>query len=299
MSADYATGWVDDPGEVEIVAQQQPYYSFSETPAGATVSTVSKVFLWKAWEKVIGKPFPNRDQGSYGTCVSFGTVAAIECTTACQSLAGTLEDVRDLAQEIVYAGSRVEVGGGRFSSDGSIGAWAAEFVRKWGVLDRGVFLNGKYDLRVYSGQLARKWGAPRAGVPDELEPSIRQYPVKTITKVTTFDDACKALSAGYGIAISSSIGYQMQRDQDGFAKAGPRWDHCMALIGFQLGKRPGGFIQNSWGGSAHTGPRGAGDPPSGGFWADAENIEKALKMGDSWAFSSVVGFPARVIPWYL
>jgi hypothetical protein len=73
----------------------------------------------------------------------------------------------------------------------------------------------------------------------------------------------------------------------------------MAILGFQLGKRPGAFIQNSWGPSAHTGPLGAGDPPTGGFWADAEAVEKMLKAGDSWAFSSVVGFPARVIPWFI
>lgn len=293
------SGWIDDPTEVELVAGQQPYYSFSETPAGATVTGPDQVFLWKAWEKATGRKFPNRDQGQYGTCVSFGTACAIECTAACETLAGDPEEVRDLSTEVIYAGSRVEVGGGRFRSDGSIGAWAAEFVKRWGALDRGVFLDGKYDLRVYSGSLARKWGAPGAGVPNDLEPTIRQYPVKTITKVTTWEDVCRALTAGYGIAVSSSIGFRMARDKDGFCSPGPRWDHCMALIGFQRGGRPGGFIQNSWGGNAHTGPLGAGDPPTGGFWADAEAIEKILKAGDSWAFSSVVGFPARVIPWYL
>ena len=296
---EYAAGWIDDSAEVEIVAGQQPYYTFSETPAGATATGPDHAYLWQAYEKATGKKYPNRDQGSYGTCVSFGTAAAVEVSQACECIAGDPEEVRDLATEVIYAGSRIEIGGGRFRSDGSIGAWAADWVKKYGVLDRAIFGNGKYDLRVYSGARARQWGAPGAGVPDDLEPEARKYPVKTITKVTTFDDACKALVAGYGISVSSSVGYQMARDQEGFCKAGPRWDHCMALIGFQQGKRPGAFIQNSWGPSAHTGPLGAGDPPTGGFWADAEAVEKMLKAGDSWAFSSVVGFPARVIPWFI
>lgn len=296
---DYFGGWVDEPAEVEIVAGQQPYYSFGETPAGNAVTAPTEVFLWKAWEKVTGRAFPNRDQGSYGTCVSFGTVAAIEATSAAEAIAGDPEEVRDLATEVIYAGSRVEVGGGRFRSDGSVGAWAAEFARRWGALDRGVFCAGKYDLRNYSGALARKWGAPGAGVPDDLEPEVRKYPVKTITKVGTFDEACRALAAGYGISVCSSIGFKMSRDADGFCQQGPRWDHCMALIGYQQGKRPGGFIQNSWGPSAHTGPLGAGNPPSGGFWVDADTIDKMLRANDSWAFSAVVGFPARVIPWFI
>lgn len=292
-------GWIDEPAEVEIIAGQQPYYSFHETPAGSTGTVPDQVYLWKAWEKVTGRSFPNRDQGNVGTCVAFGTVAAIECSAAAEILAGDPEELRDLATEVVYAGSRVEVGGGRFRSDGSIGAWAAEFVRRWGVLDRGVFLDGKYDLRTYSGARARQWGAPGAGVPNDLETVAKQYPVKTITKVTTFEDACKALAAGFAISVCSSVGFKMARDKDGFCSPGPRWDHCMALLGFQRGSRPGGFIQNSWGANAHTGPRGAGDPPTGGFWADADVVERMLKANDSWAFSSVVGFPARTIPWFI
>jgi hypothetical protein len=295
----FFSGWIDDPAEVEIVAGLQPYYSFAETPAGAMATGPDHAYLWQAWERATGRKYPNRDQGQYGTCVSFGTVAAVEISQACESIAGDPEEVRDLATEVVYAGSRVEIGGGRFRSDGSIGAWAAEFVKKWGALDRGVFCGGKYDLTTYSGARARQWGAPGAGVPDDLEPDVRKYPVKTITKVTTFEDACKALAAGFAISVCSSVGFKTARDKDGFCAPGPRWDHCMALIGFQRGSRPGGFIQNSWGANVHTGSLGAGDPPTGGFWADADVVERMLKAGDSWAFSSVVGFPARVLPWFI
>jgi len=52
-------------------------------------------------------------------------------------------------------------------------------------------------------------------------------------------------------------------------------------------------LLNSWGGLAHSGPSGAGDPSTAGFWADADVVDRMLRQGDSWAFSRVSGFPRR------
>ena len=41
-----------------------------------------------------------------------------------------------LSPEVIYGGSRVEIGGGRIRGDGSIGAWAARWVRDYGVVPR-------------------------------------------------------------------------------------------------------------------------------------------------------------------
>lgn len=294
MSEFYTPGWVEDSEAVVAVAQEQPFPFFSQTPAASTAPP-AEVFLWKAREKLTGKPWPSRNQGKVGSCVSFGTVAAVEATMCSEIMNGENEEVRDLCQEIVYAGSRVEIGNKRLSGDGSIGAWAADFVRKYGVLDRAIY--GSYDLRTYDETRCREWG--KSGVPDDLEVNVKKYPVKTITMIRSWDDAKKALALGYGISVSSSQGFQMVRDSEGFAKASGQWMHCMALLGYQTGRREGGWICNSWGPDAHTGPVGAGNPPTCGFWADASVIEKMLKAEDSWAFSALEGFPVRRINWFV
>jgi hypothetical protein len=159
---------------------------------------------------------------SGNSCVSFGTATAIEHLMCVEIANGDPEQYKDLAQEVIYGGSRVEVGGGRIGGDGSVGAWAAEFVKKWGVVARGVY--GQYDLSRYSESTCRSFGS--RGVPDELEALAKKTPVQAITKVTSFDEACKALLQGYPIAICSNQGFTMQRDAEGFCRASGSWAHC-------------------------------------------------------------------------
>jgi hypothetical protein len=294
--SDNNTGWIADPQAVNLVSAAQPFERWGDTPAGGVDVLPLEVFLWKAWEKIRGVPFPSRNQGQVGSCVSFGTACAIEITTACEIAQGELEESRDLVQEIIYAGSRVEIGKGRFSSDGSIGAWAADYVKSYGVLSRGIYKT--YDLTKYSETRCRAWGAPKAGVPDDLEPEIRQFPVRGITLVKTWAEAKSALAQGHGIAVCSNQGFRLSRDKLGFATASGNWGHCMAIIGYQTVGREGGFIMNSWGPDSMTGPVGAGNPPVGGFWADSAVIGKMLAAGDSWAFSSVDGFPSKKTDWW-
>lgn len=295
MTSQYVPGWIPDPAEVDRIAGMQPYPTWSDTPASRITGIPSEVFLWKFYESETGKPWPSRNQGQVGSCVSFGTAAAIEASMAAEIFNGDIEEQRDLCQEVIYGGSRVEIGGGRLGGDGSIGAWAAEFVKRYGVIDRGIY--GKYDLTQYSEQRCRQWGD--RGVPDDLEPAVRQHPVKTVTLITSWEDAKGALAQGFGIAVCSGQGFSMQRDADGFARPSGSWAHCMALLGYQQGRLEGGFICNSWGPSAHSGPLGAGDPPPCGFWAEAQIIEKMLREQDSWAFSVIEGFPLRRIRWYI
>lgn len=295
MTSQYVPGWIPDPAEVDRIAGMQPYPTWSDTPASRITGIPSEVFLWKFYESETGKPWPSRNQGQVGSCVSFGTAAAIEASMAAEIFNGDIEEQRDLCQEVIYGGSRVEIGGGRLGGDGSIGAWAAEFVKRYGVIDRGIY--GKYDLTQYSEQRCRQWGD--RGVPDDLEPAVRQHPVKTVTLITSWEDAKGALAQGFGIAVCSGQGFSMQRDADGFARPSGSWAHCMALLGYQQGRREGGWICNSWGPSAHSGPLGAGDPPPCGFWAEAQIIEKMLREQDSWAFSVIEGFPLRRIRWYI
>jgi hypothetical protein len=284
-------GWHKDPAEVSKVQSRLSDPAFlTSICARSSAEIPSEVFLWKAAEQILGQKLPGRNQGQVGSCVSFGTAAAIEHSMLAEIALGDLEEFKELCQEEIYGGSRVEIGGGRLKDDGSIGAWAAEYVNKFGILARGKY--GNIDCEKYDETLCRKWGAK--GVPPELLPEIKIHPVKTTSLVRDFNEAKKALASGYGIAVCSNQGFNgMDRDSAGFATAKGEWGHCMALIGYQTGNRPGGFILNSWGDDAHHGPTGAGDPPLAGFWVDSKIIDRMLAEQDSWAFSCVEGFPIR------
>ena len=295
-------GWINDQNEVQRVIRMNNLPSFGQTPAGRVVmGDDTDVFLWDACQIVLNKPYlPARNQKSVGSCVSFGTNSAVEYTLIAQ-IAQAIRDrqapgeYKDLVQEVTYAGSRVEVGGGRISGDGSVGAWAAEFVKRWGVVSRGT--HAGHDLTQYDEARCREWG--RKGVPSEIEAVAKESPVKGTALVANAAEAVKALRQNYGIAVCSDQGFSMQRGQDGFARPQGSWAHCMAIIGYQAAPRQGFFILNSWGPNAHTGPVGKGNGPTAGFWADYATVDRMLKQGDSWAFSDAVGFPARQIDWYL
>jgi hypothetical protein len=288
-------GWIDDPDSVRAVAASLPCPRFCDTEAfGAPYEGPDDVFLWDACRKVTGNLLPPRDQRDVGACVGFGTASAIEHLMCVQVAMGASEEYRDLAQEVIYGGSRVEIGGGVVRGDGSIGAWAARFVTQYGVVPRSIF--GRHDLRTYDVARCREYGA--RGVPDELEPLARQHPVKTVANVRTWDECKAAIRNGYPVAVCSSRGFAMARDAEGFCRPSGTWMHCMTIVGIRGGSRPGAFLLNSWGPNAHTGPRGLGDPSPAGFWADAAVVDRMLRQGDSWAFSNVVGFPPRKLNWY-
>lgn len=295
----HAQGWLYDPDAVAAHLAAHNVPTFASTPAGfALLSSDKDVYLWDAAKKVTGSVLPARNQGSVGSCVSFGTASAVEHLLCVQIASGRRGEYKDLAQEVIYGGSRVEVGGGKITGDGSIGAWAVEWVTRWGVVPRGV--HGRHDLTSYSESRCRTWG--RSGVPDDLEPLAKQSAVKGYALVTTFAEADRAIRQGYPVVVCSGQGFRMTRDADGFCAPSGTWYHCMAFIGTRGGNRPGLFCLNSWGSSAHTGPRFPPDAPPAGFWVDAKVADKMLgSWKDSFALSDAVGFPKReVLPdWFL
>ena len=287
-------GWLDVPDAVEAVAEAIPCGWFGDTEAGADNSTLPKsVYLWDAARKVLGGLLPPRNQGQVGSCVSFAAARAIEYTMLAEIARGEPETFCTVATEPIYAGARVEVGGGNLRGDGAFGAAAALWVKDWGVLSRE--FHGAYDLTAYDEIRCREWG--RDGCPDVLESVAKLHPVNGITRIKNWGDAMRALANGYGISLCSNQGFAMARDANGFARSSGRWAHAMCLAGYQTGAKEGGRIDNSWGASAHTGPMGAGDPGPEGFWASAEVIDGMLGSGDCWAFSAFTGFPRRTIDW--
>jgi hypothetical protein len=291
-------GWWDNPVEVAAVVRSQPYASASATEAGQVAGDElpKEVFLWHAHKKITGKNPETKNQGGVGSCVSFGTNTAIRRTMAVEiAIGGEAEELTDIVEEVTYGGSRVEVGGGRIRGDGSIGAWAAEFVKKWGVIARGKY--DGHDLSRYSESTCRSFGS--RGVPDALEPLAREHPVKEVVAVNTTEEAKRLLASGYGIAICSDQGFSMRRDSRGVASPSGTWHHCMCIDGYVV--LPNGdeiyHDENSWGPDAHTGPVGPGEPGPGGFYMEKRVLARILGQGDSWAFSALRGFPARSINW--
>jgi len=245
------SGWIDDPLERRkwIRTQVKPYLTHQNKQIFNT-GKGKQVFLWKYFEEVTGSPLVPHLQ-EIGDCVSHAFGLGVDLLTAVQMLMlGKPERwVAKAATEIIYAGSRVEAGGGRIRGDGSMGTWAAEFIEKWGVLQRKRYLGGQYDYTEYSGQVARKLGT--AGVPDPLEPLCKLHPVKTVSICRSWNECRDAIANGHLVSMCSSVGFKTRggRDKDGFLTPSRRpWMHAMLIAGVDDAfKRPGGLIINSWG----------------------------------------------------
>ncbi len=300
------TGWVNDRDAIAKAASQLDVQVFALTPAGQTRDLPKSAYGWKPYEQLFGRPPPMFDQNPTGSCVGFGTTRAVERTLAAEIVlrGGTKEEFSHFSEEVTYAGSRVEANGGTCpirpnwrdpSPDGSNGGWAAKFVTQWGMVPKDKY--GDLDLTEYSASRAHSWNY--SGVPDQLEPVARKFPVKSAARITSWKDAKAALANFYGIQIASSLAVGRERDANGVARSQGSWAHSMCLDGYHTDEsgREYGHIENSWSKTGyHTGPVGWGNPTEAGFWVAADVIDRALKQGDSYAYSGATGFPRRTVP---
>ena len=292
-------GWINDPEAVDAIVATLPFKDFSETPAAMYLDSdmPDHVYLWDFAIQVTGGLLTPQNQLDVGSCVSMGCERAVNYTLCAEIANGLDSEHAYMVQEAIYGLSRVEIGNKKLGrGDGSIGAWAAEAVKKYGVLKRGKYLNDKYDLTKYSTSRCRDWGW--TGLPDDLEPEAKMHPVKEIVPVKSWEDAKKALVQGYGISVASNQGFKMRRDSNGVCAPSGSWAHQMALVGFAtIDGVEYGRIDNSWGSESHTGPVGPGNPGPEGFYAHSKTIESMLKQNDSFAYSGVTGFPKRKLRW--
>lgn len=291
----FVPGWEFRPDEVAEIVGLQPVGIFEDTAAGQQSDPLpDKVSLHDAAVSVLGHFLPVRNQGSIGTCVPFACTRAVELTMLVAIARGGrfTFPANGLATEPTYGGSRIEVGKGRLGrGDGSIGAWAAEFVKTWGVAPRQVFPAFNIDLSEYSIDLSRAWG--RSGVPDSFEPTLKQHPVQGIAKVTTLDGALRALAAGHAIMECSNRLLNRNRNADGTIGTYRGGGHAQTTVGFKkINGRWKFQIDGSWG-SYHTGGLDPDFPCPAGGLVDQDDYEAMLDQGDSFAFSDVVAFPAR------
>lgn len=289
-------GWHEDPDAIAANRDPDRTPHFDRTPAGKAVMGDGDVFLWRAVRKVNpGRPadwYPNVNQQSVGCCVGCGWKHCSDVVQATAILSGGRFEWKPVSVEAIYGNSRVDVGRGRISGDGSVGAWAKGAVEKDGIAPMQKYASA--DLSTFSPARARDWG--RRGVPKDVNDAARDHPVKGCALVKSWADVKRAIQQGYPVAVCSNQGFRMERDATGRCRPQGTWAHCMAVIGVRSGENEGGFVLNSWGDEAHTGPVWPDDAPRAGFWADARVIDRMAAQGDTFALSDVAGFPKRVVP---
>jgi hypothetical protein len=294
-----ANGWQPNPEAVQAIKAELDFPVFGDTPAGKVDDPLPEsVYMWQKYSKLFGRGPPSRDQGQIGSCVGNGTGTAIDRTLATQIVVanGSPDEYRMASAEVIYGGSRVQIGGGKIRGDGSVGAWAAQFAQKFGYAGQEQVAG--YNLTNYSVSTCREFGA--RGVPAKLLEACKEHLIQDITEVRSWQEAKKALASGYGIAVCSNQGFSTQRDANGVCRPQGQWNHCMCLDGYTvIGGKEYGHIENSWGPKSASGPVGPGDPPTSGFWADSGTIGRMLGQNDSWAFSTVKGWPKREIDWFV
>lgn len=252
------------------------------------------VRLWEPAVQLLGEHVPNYPQ-QVGDCVSFGAKNAIAYLQLVQIASDPWQDVeyREPFPPYIYGISRVQVGGGRLSGDGSIGAWAARGVQE-PPDGYGVLADDAKDCPQYSGRVARDWG--RHGPPETFIDKARETAVREVGKVTRAEDVRDAICNGYPCTIASNFGTRSIRERDGrmVARWNGSWAHQMSVVGYDGSAESGEryfYVLNSWGARAH--PQPLQNEPPGGFWVVWDDMDRIVRQGDSFAFSSFEGFPAR------
>lgn len=282
------TGWRPDLAAVEVpkaVAERNLHgLAFFLAPVSAPPAKADlSAYLAKVW----GDAW-YLNQGDCGSCVAHGAALACDILAAIDTVkSGKAKPTSRVDPMSIYWGSRVEIGGNRLNGEGSVGVWAAEWLKKFGALPQKKFPSvdlSKYDPSLCCGRQSYK------GVPDDLEPEARLHPVKTYAQVKSFDEAVYALAAGYPVTIASSQGFRMSLDSQGFGTASGTWNHQQCVVGYELDQVPCLWIANSWGACYTGGP--------GGWNKAVMKVRKAtadrmLKEGDSWALSEFAGFPDK------
>lgn len=264
--------------------------------AAAEDNTRKRVCLWDAMLQVNGgQHFPNTPQ-QVGDCVSWGAANAVNYLQAVQIVRDGKQDAFHAAYPPwIYGTSRVDVGrahGSRFTGDGSVGAYAAEALNKYGCL------RADYDqVPPYSGAIAREWGSK--GVPAWAKEVAKPYLVQTVAPVNSAADARDAICNGFPVTIASGWwGTDNIPVVNGrrVAQRTTSWGHQQCLIAYDgSGKEPLFYCLNSWGPNAHPAPM-QGEPP-GGYWIRFRDVDHICGEGDSWALSAFDGFPADELNW--
>ena len=234
--------------------------------------------------------FGPSEKQTTGDCVSHATRNAIDITRAVEI------DIKGDNEEFIARGATEAIYQSRgHKRQGMTCSGAAKYVHEHG----GILLRKDYgtvNLSEYNSTLGAKHKIPF----DVYVKEARKHQVKTISIITTIEEARDALANGYGISVCSGYGFSSRRDSNGIAKRSGGWSHAMAWIACDDTRERYNetlfLVQNSWG-KWNSGPR-VHDQPEGSFWIREKDARGMLASKGSWVFSDVDGFPARQLPDY-
>lgn len=298
-------GWVNRPYIYKQIAAKQPHPLFASSARGIKNTGKGRdVFLWQYEEKVTGKDVRLPHNQTIGDCVSHGTAGSCEDLEYIQIYHDKLDasSWKWVATEVIYAGCRHEIGNDALGHcDGAIVGWAIDWGLKYGILPRGVY--GSVDLSEYDGERARKWGAPKHGCPDELEGTVKKYPLLRASLIEGpdyYEQAIDALANEALIVSGSEQLFSEKRDKYGFiTPSDSPGGHCTYYRGFTDNPvRPGIFYQNSWSEAFHIGPQIIELPgrnkqlkiPFGGGFVEAEVFNKMHKGQEMWTVTRMTDY---------
>ena len=234
--------------------------------------------------------FGPSERQTTGDRVSHSTRNAVDITRSVEiDIKGESESfVARGATEAIYQ-SRGHKGQGMSCSG------AARYVnKKGGILLRKDY--GSIDLSKYNSSVGASHKVPK----DIYTKEAQKHQVKTISMITTVEEARDALANGYAISVCSGYGFSSKRDSNGIAKRSGGWSHAMAWISCDDTRTVHNetlfLVQNSWGRWNSGGKRHG--QPDGSFWIREKDARGMLSGKGSWVFSDVDGFPARKLPDY-
>lgn len=311
---EYGTGWKKDSVAVKQFLSRLERNKKQSTFEKAAPRLLQKygddaapVFFWHSERKVLGSVQKSWNQGQVGSCVGFGYGRATQDVMLNEVAAGQAERYpgTDVSPEVIYGGSRVEVGGGGINGDGSIGAWAADWVKNWGVVVRGKY--GALDLTSYNEGTCRRLGDQ--GIPADVEAIAKLHPVTEVALVTTTEGLWAALGSGKAVPVCSMQGWTTTRDADGYCRRSGEWAHCMTYRGRFVHPTRGKsvVIQNSWGdylGSSNAkfkykdvdGSTKEETLPEGCFCVELTTTAEALRDRDTFVLAGLTGWEAPSPP---
>lgn len=289
-------GWVEDEKLMHQILAKQDNPLLATCNFQIKGTSRGKQLILSDYILKVLTEFNLREQ-TIGDCTGNALCCTIDILKAIGCVKNNEDFLSESAVEVSYGFGRVEVANSIWKGqDGCSGAAICEGAKKFGTLRRKKY--GTIDLSRYDGNVSRKFGD--TGVPDSLEPEAREHICKSISLVTTFEDAADAIYNGFPIVVCSNVGFDCKRDrygkilrdQDGFLYEAGSWSHAMCLMGVDWDeRRPSLLCQNSWGDFCSGGSRL--NQPKGSFWIDASTIEKMLRQQDSFAISNFQGYPKQ------
>jgi hypothetical protein len=249
-----------------------------------------KRFFWPYQRTVLGRDFEEIQTGP--TCVSKGiqrSAMMLMCIRI--ALKGMREQVPGIiASEPLYGLGRNEIGRGRLRNNGGlVVSWGIKAAMQYGFLWRQKY--GAIDLTQYNDNLAEYWGRPGVGIPDQLEPIAREFPLLDAAPVTTWDEICTALYNGEPIVGGSNQIFE-RRASDGYLIQTMSGGHCTTIDGYDDSISDPYVVYNNGSWPPIPGMRIEDCPRCAGPLR-RRKMEEMLDEGEWYAVSDIKGMPAQ------